>query len=82
MDWYRRVGLCLPMRRHLVVLLLMIVKPPFGSTFKNPCWQWHLKFQILKGRFCRSGSSKLHLLNPVCAASRSAESEAARTVVG
>jgi hypothetical protein len=34
-----------------VVLLFMIVKPPLCSMFKNPCWRWHSKFLILKGRF-------------------------------
>jgi len=48
------------MQRHLVVLLLMIVKPFFCSMFKNPFWQWHPKFLILKGRFCRSEQLKLH----------------------
>ena len=39
----------------------MIVKPPFCSMFKNPRWEWHPKFLILKGRFSRSGELKLHL---------------------
>jgi hypothetical protein len=32
-------------------------------VFKNPCWQWHPNFLILKGRFCRSEQLKLHLFD-------------------